>query len=87
MNKPKSRAAVVEAAVSSLSAEDLEAIAEWLQSEEGSQALSNAAAEARQAISELNRTRSVDRDDLHKPIVVVDRAIGAGAGYLTTRVG
>jgi hypothetical protein len=87
MTKLKSRAAVVEAAVSSLSDEDLEAIAEWLQSEEGSLALSKAAAETRQAISELNRARSVDRDDLHKPIVAPDRVIGFGAGLLNTRMG
>lgn len=68
MAKPKSHAAVVAPVLSSLSQEEAEAIARWLDTDEGREALRQAAQEAREAIVELNRSRVVGREELHRPI-------------------
>lgn len=68
MTKTKSPAAIVAPVLSSLSPEQAEAIARWLESDEGREAIQKASKEARDAISELNRTRVVDRKELYRPI-------------------
>ena len=66
-----SQAAVDASVVSSLSDEEAAIIADWLQSEDGYRALLKAAEETRVAITQLDRTRSVDREDLYRPITLL----------------
>jgi len=68
MAKIKSHAAVAAPVLSSLSQEEADAIARWLDTPEGREALRKASQEARDAILELNRSRVVDREDLYRPI-------------------
>jgi hypothetical protein len=68
MAKPKSHAALAAPVLSSLSQEELESLSRWLETEEGQAALAKAVEQAGDEISELNRSRAVNRDDLYRPI-------------------